>query len=166
VKDLLLGKGDYAESLGSEVLVIAGKTEDEQVNGAKFSFYSADKHDGPAAEITGNSIPADPATMHTADEGLYTKTKLETHNGAPAIRLVDGTVRATDGDQMTGVLVHRGNPYGTGRFDSGRTHDDKVPRPWSRGCPTYGYGANLDRLQQEFGKHFSVRTNVYLRRYW
>lgn len=157
----LFGRGEYAESLGEEVLVIIGQEENEPVNAATFEFYNPEKREGPTATIQGNSIPADANTMRTMAEGLYTDTYLMRNyhgSGINAIAFRKGTVRATNGQIMTLMRVHSGNIYNLGRYDSNGT-------PWSRGCPTFGYGPNMRRSAQLFGSHFTNRTHVYLRRY-
>lgn len=157
----LFGAGEYAESLGEEVLVITGREEGEEVNEATFEFYSSENTDDPLTIITGSSIPADVETMNTMAEGLYTETFLiEDYHGSGinAIGFDEGTVNSTEGVPMTYVRVHRGNLFNEERVDSRGI-------PWSTGCPTFGYGSNFREAAKDFGKYFTNNTNVYLKRY-
>jgi hypothetical protein len=158
----LFGGGEYAESLGEEVLVIKGVKENEGVNEATFEFYSSDDKTGPTATIQGSSVPSDVNAMNTMKEGLYTDTYLIENyheSGINAIGFTEGTVQSTSGENMTHVRVHRGNIFNDlGMYDRNR-------HAWSTGCPTFGYGTGMHDTAQQFGSNFTDDTNVYLRRY-
>ncbi len=157
----MFGYGEYATSLGPDVLVVTGKKENEQVGDAMFEIYSHESTDGPIARETGNTIPSDTTKYRTMAEGLYTDTILigsYNNSGIEALWLAEGTVRSTQGEMMSGVLAHRGNHYFCGMFDT-------KGKPWSTGCLTFGTGVNNYSDAKKFGSHFVEGMHIYLRRF-
>ena len=141
----IFGGGEYATSLGENVLWGRGFSENEPVNGATFDLYLAGNLGGPVASLRGNTIPSSNGAYATIAPGLYNAMQTE-YNKWPALRLFSRwdpkgeipTVRPNpsrkDGRSVaTGILFHIGNTH----RQSLETLDNEAI---SRGCQTGSHG--------------------------
>ena len=171
----LFGFGEYAKSLGANVLVGYGAapSEDcsisEDVNGATFELYTESFKLGATATISGNTISADPDQYATIAGGVYSANLVQ-YKGRPALKLNGGGRVPTVGDNPNPESnYYQRNGADKIYFHMGCTgHEDlwsHEGEPISTGCQTGSNGHPKDYL--EFMKNFppAWKGNYYLIRH-
>ena len=176
----LVGKGEYATSLGQDMMVAHGREGFEQINEATFELYLHTKTDGPSATIQGNTVPSDLELYGTIRGGLYT-AELTTFKGNAALLINGGgdipvihddlhpngnpnnpANNGVDPDEhvANGIYFHPGSWGAEVRWTRGGD-------PISAGCQTGCYGEPASRpAYRAFMANFAAgwRGNYYLTR--
>jgi len=166
----LIGKGEYAESLGENVLLGRGSIN-EKVNEAKFELYLESNKEGPIATIKGNTIPSDKNKYATIAEGLYS-AELTNYKGNPALLINEGGIVPTvfpnpnpesayyGKNFANEIYFHAGNKYRERLWYSMKGINKLLPI--SKGCQTGFHGNFKDYL--DFMRNFQKdwKGNYYL----
>ncbi|MDR3046070.1 MAG: RHS repeat-associated core domain-containing protein, partial [Bacteroidales bacterium] len=161
---------DGEKYLGKNVLVATHNRDadlNEPINTARFDLYLESNHDGPSASIEGNTVPADGTVSGTLAEGLYSarfqgrNSYLEKGKTDLALVVNEGmTVPTAEGSpksSMTGIFLHKGNPFQTSLSDS-------KGNPYSKGCLTGPCMPGSSDRWDNFGAQLKgFKGNLYLR---
>jgi RHS repeat-associated protein len=167
----LFGGGDYAASLGANVLVANGAPFGESVNESVFYLYLETNTSDPSATLVGNTVPSDQSMYGTIASGLYSSELVQYH-GNPALLLNGG------GD----IPVMFGNPNNSRNsglptsqhiadriyFHAGNSARESLTtwggQPISQGCLTGSHGNRPAYLNFMNNIQTGWNGNVYLRR--
>jgi len=164
----LAGKGEYAESLGKNVLFAKGSL-DEKVNEAVFELYSESNKEGPVATIMGNTVPSDQTEYATMAEGPYS-AELTNFRDNPALLINEGgkvpTVFPNPNPESAyygqnfanGIYFHGGNKFREDVWSLPNRLGIKIPI--SKGCQTASHG-NLQKYKNFMENFYSNWIGSY-----
>jgi len=165
----LFGGGEYAESLGRNVMVGIGENT-EDVNEATFILYLESNKSGPTATIQGNTVPSDQTLYGTIAPGLYS-AELSQYSETTTGLLLNG------GGDIPVISGNPNNPRNIGRpvsehvadriwFHAGNEGYENLwttrGKPISKGCQTGAHGNRV--AYNTFMRNFPQgwRGNCYL----
>ncbi|MFW5757245.1 MAG: hypothetical protein ACOCYO_01045 [Bacteroidota bacterium] len=116
------------QSLGVNTIVATPNRAvdgNEPINSATFELYLESDKTGPSASISGNTVPADISEFGTLAEGIYSARSQGRAsyiargeedlaviiNDGRAVPTVSGNSNKENSDMLTGIFLHKGNPF-------------------------------------------------------
>jgi hypothetical protein len=171
----LIGIGEYATSLGENVILAQGGLIDEELNGATFTLYLSSNKEGPTAVMRGNTVPSDMSLYGTIEEGLYPTEYEPRYMGRhPALRFYgNGVPRGpiptvfSNPNNSTNLGVNWIDHIATAIYLHGGNRGREswytlAGEPISKGCLT-GESGNRDAYLRFFS-HINAQNspNIYL----